>query len=157
MATRKKKEKPKRRVKDFRRLKLFTTGDVAELCKVAPRTVSKWFDSGRLRGFRIPGSLDRRIPREHLIRFLKENDMQHFLREIEEPPRVVLVVDPENALPQEVVEAFKAHSIQFKVFNDTFAAGMEAATHAYGAFLFVRPEEEVLPEPESNGRVVATI
>src|SRR5262249_14744586 len=34
--------------------KVFTTGQVAKICKVAPRTVSKWFDSGRLRGYRIP-------------------------------------------------------------------------------------------------------
>src|SRR5205823_90621 len=44
---------------------IFTTGQVAKICKVAPRTVSKWFDSGRLRGYRIPGSQDRRIPRKH--------------------------------------------------------------------------------------------
>lgn len=54
---------------------LFTVGQVAKICKVAPRTVSKWFDSGRLRGYRIPGSQDRRIPREYLIRFLKEHGM----------------------------------------------------------------------------------
>ena len=36
--------------------KVFTTGQVAKICKVAPRTVSKWFDSGRLKGYRIPGS-----------------------------------------------------------------------------------------------------
>ena len=39
--------------------KVFTTGQVAKICKVAPRTVSKWFDSGRLKGYRIPGSQDR--------------------------------------------------------------------------------------------------
>lgn len=63
--------------------KVFTTGDVAKICKVTPRTVSKWFDSGRLRGYRIPGSQDRRIPREYLIRFLKENGMEipDFLKE----------------------------------------------------------------------------
>jgi excisionase family DNA binding protein len=54
-------------------MKVFTTGQVAKICKVAPRTVSKWFDSGRLKGYRIPGSQDRRIPREYLIRFLKEH------------------------------------------------------------------------------------
>jgi excisionase family DNA binding protein len=54
---------------------IFTTGQIAKICKVAPRTVSKWFDSGKLRGFRIPGSQDRRIPRDYLIRFLKENGM----------------------------------------------------------------------------------
>ena len=37
-------------------MKVFTTGQVAKICKVAPRTVSKWFDSGRLKGYRIPGS-----------------------------------------------------------------------------------------------------
>ena len=51
-------------------MKVFTTGQVAKICKVAPRTVSKWFDSGRLKGYRIPGSQDRRIPREYLIKFL---------------------------------------------------------------------------------------
>ena len=45
-------------------MKVFTTGQVAKICKVAPRTVSKWFDSGRLKGYRIPGSQDRRIPRD---------------------------------------------------------------------------------------------
>ena len=54
---------------------IFTVSEVARICKVAPRTVSKWFDSGRLRGYRIPGSQDRRIPREHLVRFLKEHGM----------------------------------------------------------------------------------
>ncbi len=54
---------------------IFTTGQIAKICKVSSRTVSKWFDSGRLRGYRIPGGQDRRIPREHLIRFLKEHGM----------------------------------------------------------------------------------
>ena len=57
-------------------MKVFTTGQVAKICKVAPRTVSKWFDSGRLKGYRIPGSQDRRIPREYLIRFLKEHGVE---------------------------------------------------------------------------------
>ena len=56
-------------------MKVFTTGQVAKICKVAPRTVSKWFDSGRLSGYRIPGSQDRRIPRDSLIKFLKEHGM----------------------------------------------------------------------------------
>lgn len=50
---------------------VLTTGQVAKICNVAPRTVSKWFDSGQLRGYRIPGSKDRRIPRQQLVRFMK--------------------------------------------------------------------------------------
>ena len=54
---------------------VLTTGDVARICNVAPRTVSKWFDSGQLKGYRIPGSKDRRIPVSELIRFMKAHNM----------------------------------------------------------------------------------
>ncbi len=54
---------------------VFTTGQVAEICKVAPRTVTKWFDSGKLKGYRVPGGRARRIPRGDLISFLKDNGM----------------------------------------------------------------------------------
>ncbi len=54
---------------------VLTTGDVSRLCNVAPRTVTKWFDSGQLRGYLIPGSRDRRIPLSQLIRFLRQNNM----------------------------------------------------------------------------------
>jgi excisionase family DNA binding protein len=54
---------------------VLTTGDVAKICNVAPRTVSKWFDTGQLKGYRIPGSKDRRIPLSELIRFMKAHNM----------------------------------------------------------------------------------
>lgn len=53
----------------------FTTYQVARLCTVAPRTVVKWCDSGRIAGvWRIgpKNSGDRRIPREGLVAFLRE-------------------------------------------------------------------------------------
>ncbi|MGI9012992.1 MAG: response regulator [Phycisphaerales bacterium] len=50
---------------------VLTTGEVAKICNVASRTVSKWFDSGQLEGYRIPGSKDRRIPVDKLMRFMK--------------------------------------------------------------------------------------
>jgi excisionase family DNA binding protein len=53
----------------------YTTGQAARLLCVAPRTVCKWFDQGRLRGYRVPGSQDRRIPREQLIAFIAEHSL----------------------------------------------------------------------------------
>lgn len=53
--------------------KVFTTTQAGKLCTVTARTVTKWFDSGRLRGFRIPGSQDRRIPRKYLRQFMIEH------------------------------------------------------------------------------------
>lgn len=54
---------------------VFTMGEVAKILKVAPRTVSKWCDSNRLHCYRIPGSQDRRIPREYLTKFMNEHGM----------------------------------------------------------------------------------
>lgn len=56
-------------------MEIYTTGKVAKICKVAARTAIKWFDSGRLKGYRIPGSLDRRVPRDSLVRFMIANGM----------------------------------------------------------------------------------
>lgn len=53
----------------------YTTGQIAKICEVAPRTVSKWFDSGRLKGYRIPGSQDRRISHANFVEFLKKNNL----------------------------------------------------------------------------------
>lgn len=54
---------------------IFTTGRIAKICHVATRTVCKWIDSGKLPGYRLPGSSDRRVQRQTLIAFLRENRM----------------------------------------------------------------------------------
>lgn len=52
---------------------VFTTGEAAEVCKVSQQTIIRCFDSGRLHGFRVPGSRFRRIPRDELIKFMRDN------------------------------------------------------------------------------------
>lgn len=59
--------------------KVYTTGQVATICKVAARTVSKWFDSGRLKGYRVPGSNDRRIPATNLFAFMLKHGMDQLI------------------------------------------------------------------------------
>lgn len=54
---------------------VLTTGEVAKICNVASRTVSKWFDSGQLKGYRIPGSKDRRIPVSNLLAFMRKHNI----------------------------------------------------------------------------------
>ena len=106
--------------------KVFTTGQVAKICKVAPRTVSKWFDSGRLRGYRIPGSQDRRIPREHLLRFLKEHGMP--LGDLEaEVYHKVLVVGADAPL-QSILRDHLRETDDFRI--ETAASGFEAGIRA---------------------------
>ncbi|MCB1154022.1 MAG: PilZ domain-containing protein [Deltaproteobacteria bacterium] len=53
--------------------KVFTTGDVARLLGININTVIKWFDDGKLDGFRLPTSHERRIPRSALRSFMIEH------------------------------------------------------------------------------------
>ena len=106
--------------------KVFTTGQVAKICKVAPRTVSKWFDSGRLKGYRIPGSQDRRIPREYLIRFLKEHGMP--LGELEDETMAKVLIVAQDQVLIENVRRELPEQRSFKV--ETAASGFEAGIQA---------------------------
>lgn len=49
--------------------KVLTTGQIAKYCNVAPQTISKMIDSGQLRGFRLPGSMDRRVHFNDFVKF----------------------------------------------------------------------------------------
>jgi len=107
-------------------MKVLTTGQVAKICKVAPRTVSKWFDSGKLRGYRIPGSQDRRIPREYLIKFLKEHGMP--LGELEDEAMAkVLVVGQDQVLLENLKRELPENkNFKFSSAGSGFEAGSEA-------------------------------
>jgi excisionase family DNA binding protein len=101
---------------------VLTTGDVAKICNVAPRTVSKWFDSGQLRGYRIPGSKDRRIPVNELIRFMKANNMP---TDILPGGKIrVLVVDSENGFRCPAVDTLAARGgYEMQAVSNGFDAG----------------------------------
>lgn len=107
---------------------VFTTGQVAKICKVAPRTVSKWFDTGRLRGYRIPGSQDRRIPREQLIRFLKEHEMPLGDLEVEEAHKILLI-GADSLFTERLQELLpEADDFKYQIAQSGFEAGILANT-----------------------------
>lgn len=81
---------------------VFTTGEVAEICKLSQQTVIRCFDRGQLGGYRVPGSKFRRIPRDALIQFMKENNIP--LDQLEVGKTRVLVVDDDLAIIEMLVE-----------------------------------------------------
>ncbi len=85
---------------DLRTKQVFTTGEAAEICKVSQQTIIRCFDAGRLKGFRVPGSKFRRIPREELIRFMRENSIP--TDDLEGGKKRILVVDDDD----QIVELF---------------------------------------------------
>jgi excisionase family DNA binding protein len=104
---------------------VLTTGEVAKICNVAPRTVSKWFDSGALRGYLLPGSKDRRIPVNQLIRYMKQHGMP--LNGLMTGCTRILIVDDEQDIV-EVLEKILEDEAKYEVevAKGGFAAGVIA-------------------------------
>ncbi len=75
---------------------VFTTGEAAEICKVSQQTIIRNFDRGALKGYRVPGSRFRRIPRENLLRFMKANNIPTDI--LESPAKRILLVDDDPAI-----------------------------------------------------------
>ncbi|MCK4627553.1 MAG: response regulator [Sedimentisphaerales bacterium] len=126
---------------------VFSTGEAAGVCNVSQQTIIRCFDSGRLHGFRVPGSRFRRIPRESLIRFMRDNDIP--LGNLDSGRRKVLVVDDDPEIVELIVDVLERDG-RFDI---------KTATSGYDAGVLTqefRPDLMILDYmlPDVNGNVV---
>ena len=102
---------------------VFTTGEAAKICKVSQQTIIRCFDNGSLKGFRVPGSRFRRIPRDQLYSFMKENGLP--TEALESGKRKLLIVDDDVELVELMVDVFARDGrFEIKSANNGFGAGM---------------------------------
>ncbi|MCS7270725.1 MAG: response regulator, partial [Gemmataceae bacterium] len=102
---------------------VFTTGEAAKICKVSQQTIIRCFDSGQLKGFRVPGSKFRRIPREALYKFMKDHGIP--TDALESGKRKVLLVDDEPDLVATVSQALQEDGrFEVRIATNGFDAGM---------------------------------
>ena len=102
---------------------VYTTGEVAAICKISQQTVIRCFDNGKLKGFRVPGSRFRRIPRESLLQFMKENDIP--LDHVETGKKRILVVDDDEAILEMLFELLERDGrFDVKVARGGYEAGI---------------------------------
>ncbi|MBQ7813064.1 MAG: response regulator [Thermoguttaceae bacterium] len=126
---------------------VFTTGEAAKICKVSQQTIIRCFDSGGLKGFRVPGRRFRRIPREHLYAFMKENNIP--TDALESGKRKVLVVDDDRDLVELLVDVLERDGrFETRAVNNGFEAGMTVKDY--------RPDLIILDVmlPDINGKDV---
>ena len=130
---------------------ILTTGEVAKICKVAPRTVSKWFDSGQLRGYRIPGSKDRRIPKNELLIFMDKHGIPHNGLARGKPQALIVATNGaaknpnlQNSLAQNSFEVHSAESV--------FTAGILAERHKPQVIFW-----EIEADSQNNAQIPWTI
>ncbi len=102
---------------------VFTTGEAAKICKVSQQTIIRCFDSGQLKGFRVPGSRFRRIPRELLFVFMRDNGIP--TDALESGKRRVLIVDDDEELVELISDALDRDGrFEVRSVNNGFDAGM---------------------------------
>ncbi len=129
---------------------VFTTGEAAKICKVSQQTIIRCFDSGQLKGFRVPGSRFRRIPRDVLFRFMKENGIP--TDALESGRRKALIVDDDEDLVELIKDALETDGrFEIRVANNGFSAGMMVKEY--------RPDIIVLDImlPDINGKDVCNL
>jgi excisionase family DNA binding protein len=102
---------------------VFTTGEAAKICKVSQQTIIRCFDSGQLKGFRVPGSRFRRIPRDQLYAFMRDNGIP--TDALDSGKRKVLVVDDDEDLVELIVDQLERDGrFEVRSVNNGFGAGM---------------------------------
>lgn len=129
---------------------VFTTGEAAKICKVSQQTIIRCFDSGQLKGFRVPGSRFRRIPREALYRFMKENGIP--TDALESGRRRILIVDDDPQVVDLIHDVLTADGrFETRTVNNGFGAGMLAKEY--------HPDLMVLDVmlPDINGKAVCEL
>jgi excisionase family DNA binding protein len=126
---------------------VFTTGEAAKICKVSQQTIIRCFDNGQLKGFRVPGSRFRRIPREMLYKFMKDNGIP--TDALESGKRKVLLVDDDTELVELMTKVLEEDGrFEVRVASTGFDAGMMVKEY--------RPDLIVLDVmlPDINGKEV---
>lgn len=126
---------------------VFTTGEAAKICKVSQQTIIRCFDSGQLKGFRVPGSRFRRIPRDVLYKFMKENGIP--TDALESGRRKALIVDDDEELVELIRDELDRDGrFEVRIANNGFDAGMMVREY--------RPDIIVLDVmlPDINGKEV---
>ena len=84
---------------------VYSTGEAAKICRVSQQTIIRCFDAGKLQGFYVPGSRFRRIPRDSLAKFMKENGIP--LSNLDVGKKKVLVVDDEPEVVEMLVDSLQ--------------------------------------------------
>ncbi|MAX25918.1 MAG: regulator [Phycisphaeraceae bacterium] len=126
---------------------VYTTGEAADICKISQQTIIRCFDKGKLKGFRVPGSKFRRIPREELIRFMRENDIP--TEQLEGSRKRLLIVDDDEQIRELFVD----------MLSDDDRFTIKTASTGYDAGILTeqfKPDLMILDYmlPDINGNVV---
>ena len=106
-----------------------TTGEIAEYCDVNLRTVIRWIEAGKLKGYKLPGRGNNRVLAPDFLDFLKQNRMP-IPKDIEDKREpTVLIVDDETSMTKSIQRIARKAGIRSLSANGGFEAGVLLSMH----------------------------
>jgi excisionase family DNA binding protein len=102
--------------------KVYSTFEVAKILNVFSNTVIHWMNTGKLKGYKTPGG-HRRIPKNELLRFIRENNLVKYIESPEKKKKILIVEDDEDAM-ELYINILGEEKYTFKKAYSGFSAGV---------------------------------
>lgn len=110
-------------------LQSLTTGEIAKYCGVNLRTVIRWLEAGKLKGYKLPGRGNNRVLVSEFVAFLKQHDMP-VPKELEaENEPLLLIVDDELSMAKAIQRVARKVGLKSIVATGGFQAGLMLSMH----------------------------
>lgn len=105
-------------------MRTLTSGEIASYCDVNLRTVIRWIESGKLKGFKLPGRGNNRVLIEDFIEFLERHDMPipDALKGTANPS--ILIVDDEMPVAKSIQRVARNAGFESHIAIGGFQAGV---------------------------------
>ncbi len=104
-----------------------TTGEIAKLLGVTPRTIIRYIDKGVLKSYKLPGRGNNRVEKNDFIAFCKANELplpaEKLVTLADITPPTVLVIDDDKHICNSIARVLHKESITTIIAHDGFQAG----------------------------------
>jgi len=103
---------------------VFTTTEVAKICRASRVTVDRWLNSGDLKGYRPTPNSNWRVTKKELVRFMFSNNIPMDLLKTDRVK--ILIVDDEVVITSFISRKLKKErNFEIDVANSGFKAGVK--------------------------------
>jgi len=105
---------------------ILTVFQACKYCKVSPKTIINWIESGHIKAFKTVGG-HRRIKKTDLENFMKKQGIPIPEEELKEERKRILIVDDDPIIVETIVQAFEEDEYNYEVISaaDGFEAGLQ--------------------------------
>ncbi|WP_371194763.1 helix-turn-helix domain-containing protein [Glaciecola sp. SC05] len=108
-------------------MKSFSSGEIASICDVTPRTVIRWIGAGRLNAFKLPGRGNNRVNETDLFAFLTQNNMPIPADLAPVVEKACVIVTEDEYLSKHVKRIVRDANFVVSAFENGIEAGFEIA------------------------------